>query len=81
MISDHMPFGYWLPGTHVFVYLEHLPTEGFQKLQINRFDADQKKKTTIMTDLPFGVELIGTSPDGKWIYLQSHADLSKQESP
>ncbi|MFY0544497.1 hypothetical protein [Brevibacillus sp. H7] len=77
LISEHFPYGYWLTGTHVLVYQEYLPAGGSSKLQIKRFDADRNETKTIMTDLPPGIELIGTSPDGEWIYIQSHVDLTK----
>jgi len=68
---------HWLGNTHLFLLQE--PEENDEKeaytTRLSLYDADSRVKRTIATGLPVGTEVIGTSPDGKWMYVKAHADV------
>jgi hypothetical protein len=83
-IADQPSFGYWLNGTHTVVYLEYdtqAPETSRYREQIKVYDADRQTARTIAAKLYDDTSIIGTSPDGKWIYVKSYANLNTPPRP
>lgn len=79
-IDPQLSFGHWLPGTHQFVYTaldEQAPDSSRYREQILLYDADRRTTRTIVKALYLDTQIVGISPDGKWIYVQTAADLSR----
>jgi hypothetical protein len=81
LVTDQVHTGYWLEGTHSYVFEELEETKEGERpaTRLSLYDADRREKRIIAIGLPIGTQLIGTSPDGKWIYLQAHADLNQSK--
>jgi hypothetical protein len=80
-IADPPYSDVWLNGTHRFVYHDYdqqAPDSSRYKEQIKLYDADHGTTQTVATNLFINTAILGTSPDGKWIYVQSHADLDRE---
>jgi hypothetical protein len=72
--------GVWIPGTYQFVYTkwEGSGTDGSSFTQSLRlFDADRKQESVLFAGLPSGLEVIGASEDGKWLYVISDKELGR----
>ncbi|MFM1650655.1 hypothetical protein ACI7RC_00985 [Brevibacillus sp. B_LB10_24] len=74
----NVPGNYWINGTHLMVghKYEDVPDGVAPQESITLFDADTQKRWAIMEHLPGGNWVIGSSADGKWIYLTSKSDLA-----
>ncbi|WP_134684489.1 hypothetical protein [Brevibacillus migulae] len=70
--------GHWIAGTHKLVYKDYRhdgPADSPYREQLKLYDADRLTTTILADNLFIQSNVVGVSPDGKWIYLQSHADL------
>jgi len=79
-IDPQHSFGHWLPGTHQFVYTalnEQAPDSSRYRGMIMRYDADRRSAQVMADQLFIDTQIVGVSPDGKWIYVQTAADLSR----
>jgi hypothetical protein len=72
------PGDFWINGTHLMVghKYEDVPDGVAPQESITLFDADTQKRWAIAEHLPGGTWVIGSSSDGKWIYLTTNADLA-----
>lgn len=62
---------HWLGESHTFAYKGYEETAGSSKPHIYAHDADSGKSRMLVADVPWSAELIGASPDGRWIYVRS----------
>ncbi|HZG14882.1 MAG TPA: hypothetical protein VE710_07635 [Candidatus Bathyarchaeia archaeon] len=78
VISKDLWEGHWLAGTHKLVYKDYQhngPADSLYREQLKLYDADRQTSTILADNLFIHSNVVGVSPDGKWIYLQSHDDL------
>ncbi|MBD0379835.1 stalk domain-containing protein [Paenibacillus sedimenti] len=70
--------GAWLSGTHQMAYIEYdysnMDNRQYTNT-INLVDADTLKQTTIHQGLYADSQLMGSSRDGKWLYVNARAPL------
>jgi hypothetical protein len=79
LISENITDGIWVSGTHLIALQEENPSapeDSRYDKKIVIFDADKQVAHAIATNLFFATELVGSSRDGKWLYLLSSADLT-----
>lgn len=77
-VSDYLGQGFWLPGSHQYVYVKWESTNDRQDsfLSLHLFDADRKQNRVLRTGLPSTFDLLGVSRDGNWLYVSSDRDLA-----
>lgn len=77
-VADYLGQGYWLPGSHQYVYVKWESTNDRQDsfLSLHLFDADRKQHRVLRTGLPSTFDLLGVSRDGNWLYVSSDRDLA-----
>ena len=73
--------GQWIKGTHQIAVRDFdssADPNSNSRGQLKLFDADQQTFTEIASGLPAATEVIGSSDDGKWIYVSTDGDLNKK---
>lgn len=77
-VADYLGQGFWLPGSHQYVYVKWESTNDRQDsfLSLHLFDADRKQNRVLRTGLPSTFDLLGVSRDGNWLYVSSDRDLA-----
>ena len=74
--------GEWIRGTHQIAVRDFDPNadpNSNSRGQLKLFDADRQTFTEIASGLPSATEIVGTSADGKWIYVSTPGALNKNE--
>jgi hypothetical protein len=66
--------GVWIPGSHQFAYAKSEPN-GFPTKTLYVYDADRREERALAAGMPESLRVIGSSQDGKWLYVQTEHDL------
>ncbi|RNB91271.1 hypothetical protein EDM56_06735 [Brevibacillus fluminis] len=77
-ISDEIRDGVWLNGTHRFAFLEldaRSSDDAPQTQSLHLYDADANHAQQIAGSLWPDASIVGTSRDGKWIYVRTAQKL------
>ena len=73
--------GQWITGTHQIAVRDFdskADPNSNARAQLKLYDADQQKFTEIASGMPSAMEVLGSSNDGKWIYVSTSGDLNKK---
>lgn len=68
--------GVWIPGTHQLAFVKWDEADARTK-SLYLYDADLREERLLAAGLPWNLELLGASPDGKWVYVASNGELGK----
>lgn len=79
--TPDVPKGIRIKDTQLMAVSEIDPkadAKSTSRAQLKLYDADQKTYRTIVAGLPDGTEVLGSSDDGKWIYVSTNGNLKTQ---